>query len=543
VKPGQQPFGTELHMYREMGAPRIGVVKGTGPGISTESQSLLRVRLQAVLAILTLVLTLFLLRELVLDSLAWGTLTDPKHGHRLITVLVVAAAAAVLWTSRQFSTAQLRAVEIGAFILIISVVAAGQYDSLLQQVNRGAGSMAVLVVLRTTMFINFLIMVIYGLLIPNDWRGAARIVVPLALTPMLVSLTFLAIHPEAWSTFNELLTFEQASVTWIMILLAATTVIYGSHVINTLRHEAFEARQFGQYQLREKIGDGGMGEVWRAEHQMLVRPAAIKLIRPDKLSSDRELSATALARFEREAQATARLESPQTIEIYDFGITNDGTFYYVMELLDGLDLETLVETFGPLPPERVVFLLQQACDSLAEAHHNGLVHRDIKPANIYACRRGLACDVVKVLDFGLVKEHAKEEDTRLTAAGIVTGTPAYFAPELAGDSGQADARSDIYSLGCVAYWLLTADLVFEGETPLATILEHVRTAPVQPSKRVETNIPASLEAVVMSCLEKNPGDRPQTAQDLRAKLSSAQLGANWDEDRARKWWAAHRPKT
>ena len=528
-------------MISKPAATRIGVVKGTTAGTIAESQSLLRARLKAVLLILTLALTLFLVRELLLDVFSWGRLYSTEHGHRVLFALILAFGTGLLFTSRPLSIVQLRAIEISAFLLIMLAIAAGQYSAVLEEIQSGRGPLGLMAVLRGVMFVSFLLMVIYGLLIPNDWRGAARVVVPLTLAPVIVNLTVIARHPEAYDTFIQMATFEQTSVSIILAFLGATTVIYGSHVINTLRHEAYEARRFGQYLLSEKIGDGGMGEVWKAEHNMLARPAAIKLIRPERLKSDTGSAVTALARFEREAQATACLRSPRTIDIHDYGMTDDGTFYYVMELLDGLDLSTLVERFGPVPPERAAYLLQQVCDSLAEAHFNGLVHRDVKPANIYACRLGLEFDFIKVLDFGLVKESAGQEGTRLTAAGIVTGTPAFFAPELAEDAGGADSRSDLYSFGCVAYWLLTGGLVFENDKPLAMILDHIRKDPVPPSQKVEWTIPGPLENAVMSCLEKKPENRPQSAEEVKAAISGARFQPDWDQERARAWWTSHHP--
>lgn len=218
---------------------------------------------------------------------------------------------------------------------------------------------------------------------------------------------------------------ERTTESAIYLILGATIAIDGTHIVNSLRRQAFESRQLGQYQLTERIGSGGMGEVWKASHRMLARPAAIKLIRPDMLGAqDTAEAQMILRRFEREAQATAALSSPHSIILYDFGLTDDGTFYSVMEFLEGLDLESLVRRFGPLTPARTVSMLNQTCQSLIDAHNNGLIHRDIKPANLFASRLGHVYDFVKVLDFGLVKSQAKadEAETRLTQG--ITGTPA-----------------------------------------------------------------------------------------------------------------------
>ncbi|HEY3595004.1 MAG TPA: serine/threonine-protein kinase, partial [Polyangiaceae bacterium] len=242
-----------------------------------------------------------------------------------------------------------------------------------------------------------------------------------------------------------------------------------ANVMHRMGTEVSKARRLGSYELVERLGEGGMGEVWRARHRLLVRPAAIKLIHPQTLvGADPESARDLRDRFEREAQATALLTSPHTVELFDFGVSENGVFYYVMELLDGIDLESLVRNHGPVSAERAVWLLRQVCDSLDDAHRAGLVHRDIKPANIVATRRGRRCDYVKVLDFGLVKGSVKGEgDPELTDAAKLKGTPAYWAPETATGRGPIDARADIYALGCVAYWLITGALVFDAPTPLA----------------------------------------------------------------------------
>jgi eukaryotic-like serine/threonine-protein kinase len=284
--------------------------------------------------------------------------------------------------------------------------------------------------------------------------------------------------------------------------------------------------------------------VWRARHRMLARPAAIKLIRPEALGSRDGRSAEALTRrFEREAQATAALHSPHTIELYDFGVTGDGTFYYVMEILDGLDFERLVNRFGPVPAERAVHLLLQVCDSLADAHHAGLIHRDVKPANLYACRKGQRHDFVKVLDFGLVKASWREEEgePRLTSEDTINGTPAYMAPEIA-MGGEIDGRADLYALGCVGYWLVTGELVFQAATPLEMVTRHVVAAPVPPSQRAELTIPASLERLILSCLEKEPGRRPADAEEIARQLAACEVETTWTPERARRWWEMHLPQ-
>jgi eukaryotic-like serine/threonine-protein kinase len=297
----------------------------------------------------------------------------------------------------------------------------------------------------------------------------------------------------------------------------------------------------GSYRLLSLLGKGGMGEVWRARHQMLARDAAIKLIHPDMLSRTSESAVLLRRRFEQEAKATASLRSPHTVELYDFGVTQDGVFYYVMELLDGIDLETLVKKFGPQPPARVVSILRQVCRSLADAHHHGLIHRDIKPTNIFVCRMGAEYDFAKVLDFGLVKV-LDEAETQITADGTTTGTPSYMAPEIALGNPRVDGRTDIYSLGCVAYWLLTGSLVFEENGATATILAHVQKIPVPPSERCELDVPASLDRAIMMCLAKDPAQRPADVEALERILEDSVETVPWGREDAHNWWHTNIPQ-
>ncbi len=303
-------------------------------------------------------------------------------------------------------------------------------------------------------------------------------------------------------------------------------------------------QELGCYQLVERLDKGGMGEIWRAQHRMLARPVAIKLIRPELLGARTPLEAAALVgRFKREAEATAALHSSHTVALHDFGMTPEGVFYYAMELLDGLDLESLVRRFGPVPPERVVHLLTQACESLAEAHAEGLIHRDVKPANIVTCHWGHKWDFVKVLDFGLVKATWKlGDDDRLTTEGMIAGTPAFLAPEAALGKTTLDSRVDIYGLGCVAYWLLTGQRVFAGTTPMEAVLHHVKTPPVPPSQRVAWPIPPALEGLVLSCLAKEPEARPPSAEWLADELARCPTAQPWTPLRARAWWEENVPR-
>jgi serine/threonine-protein kinase len=326
--------------------------------------------------------------------------------------------------------------------------------------------------------------------------------------------------------------------------ICAIVAIVPAQILQRLGRRLREAQELGSYRLVELLGHGGMGEVWRAEHRLLARHAAVKLVRPEVLGASNEAEARViLRRFEREAQATAALSSPHTIHVFDYGMTDEGTFYYVMELLAGRDLESLVRDFGPVQADRAIFLLRQACHSLADAHARGLVHRDIKPANIYVCRMGLEYDFVKVLDFGLVKTHDRAStQTLLTLDHHTTGTPAYMAPEIILGEADVDRRADVYALGCVAYFLLTGQLVFEADTSMKMLMQHVQARPVAPSQRTELRIPPELDAIVLACLEKDPNRRPQHAEELLAITCGCTTCDGWTQRQARDWWERHLPE-
>jgi serine/threonine-protein kinase len=315
-----------------------------------------------------------------------------------------------------------------------------------------------------------------------------------------------------------------------------------SRVVTRLGRQVSKAREMGSYQIGELIKRGGMGEIYKATHRMLARPAAIKLIRAEMLgTAGGETADLAIKRFHREAEAAANLRSPHTVELFDFGITEDQTLYFVMELLEGVDLETLVRESGPLPPRRVIHILRQTCESLAEAHERGLVHRDIKPANIHLGKAGVRYDFVKVLDFGLVKSvhQPATEDSLATAVGRTPGTPAYMAPEMSlGET--IDARSDIYALGCVGYFLLSGQLVFDATSAFQMVAKHLRNEPVPPSMRARVDIPRDVEAVILKCLAKNPNDRYASVVELTKALEATKLRP-WTDEEAVASWRARQP--
>ncbi len=300
--------------------------------------------------------------------------------------------------------------------------------------------------------------------------------------------------------------------------------------ISRLRSQVAEARRFGQYRLREQIGSGGMGEVFLAEHELLKRPCAVKLIRPEVV-----LRAGTIDRFEREVRINATLSHPNTVEIFDYGRTEDGTYYYVMEYLPGMSLGQLVDRYGPLPPGRAVYLLRQVALALQEAHEAGLIHRDIKPSNIFAARRGGMDDVAKVLDFGLVRPVATGSSPHTSDEGQILGTPLYMSPEQASNSRPLDARSDIYSLGAVAYYLLTGRPPFDVPNAVEAIIAHARD-PVVPVSQIRDDVAADLDAVVLRCLAKDPVERFPDAESIEIALGRCACASSWDKSLARQWW-------
>lgn len=387
-----------------------------------------------------------------------------------------------------------------------------------------------------------------GMLPPLTWVPAIIVLFPLILPgppgrTFAAAIASAAMCPLALLVLDLLGKVRTDADAYIQAVVSCTFAVgfayMGARIVYGLGREVAAAREMGSYRLEERLGQGGMGEVWRARHHMLARPAAIKLIRPTL----GEVSQEAVRRFEREAQVIARLHSPHTVQLFDFGVAENGAFYYVMELLEGLDADALVRRFGPVPAERVVHLLLQVCHSLSEAESCGVVHRDIKPANIFLCRYGQDVDFVKVLDFGLVKATNDQGDTRLplTADHVIQGTPAFIAPEQALGQADLDNRVDIYATGCVAYWLLTGQPVFSADTPMKLLMNHVYTPATPPSKRTDMPISATLDGLVLSCLAKDRAERPQSARDLARRLAEVESAGRWTEDRARDWWTKHQP--
>ena len=453
---------------------------------------------------------------------------------------------ALLWLLASRARPSLRT--LGALDAVSFVVAGGFLSFM--TVEDETQILQVLLALTVTVMIR-------AILMPSR-PGRTLLLSALVFTPTIV-VCIARHHPAAFlpgfSPGYQKLHMTLNTILWSVLGTTLATIV--SRVLYGLRRQVAEASELGQYLLEEKIGGGGMGEVWRARHRLLIRPAAIKLIRPRALGAMSEDPELLVRRFEREARATAALTSPHIVQLYDFGVAEDGRLYYVMELLDGLDLETLVRQYGPLPAERVVHLLRQACSALQDAHGNGLVHRDIKPANVVVSRAGTTFDFVKVLDFGLVKlDGARVADSSaingvrvadskaidLSGEDSWSGTPGYMAPEVVLGAAETDHRVDLYALGCVAYWLLTARMVFEGENAIQVMLQHAQAEPKRPSQRVDRPIPATLEDLVMQCLEKDPARRPAGAQGVSDGLDAVPLAAAWTAERAEQWWATHRPR-
>jgi eukaryotic-like serine/threonine-protein kinase len=456
----------------------------------------------------------------------------------LVIVIAFVGAIALLRTRLPVSLAWLKTLELAMVGVMAARLAFVQYRLMLIYSLRDDQMMAQLTMKNVALLTAILILT-YGLYVPKSWRRAALVVGPLALLPF-ANLTVLALkYPDAmawlWKGWKlsdtpRIRLFGFDAMILLVLALGAT---FGARAMSGLRREAAAARQLGQYRLRRRLGVGGMGEVYLAEHQLLKRPCAVKLIRSDEADDQR-----AQKRFEREVRMTAMLSHPNTVEIYDYGRCEDGTYYYVMEYLPGLSLAELVERYGPLPPDRLVYLLRQVCGALSEAHAAGLIHRDLKPSNIIAARRGGRDDVAKLLDFGLVRLVATRLPANLSAVGHVLGTPLYMSPEQATDEPTLDHRTDIYSLGAVAYHMLTGRPPFEGNDGMAVMIANARD-PVVPPSQVHPGIPDDLERVILRCLAKDADDRYADAERLEWALGECACAGTWDSARATQWWSEY----
>ncbi|MEQ1826905.1 MAG: serine/threonine-protein kinase [Pirellula sp.] len=505
--------------------PAMVLVEGSGECLTDQTYSLLRHRLRSTSIALASGLLIFLLVRLArvseLES-AFDWLVLISHG---LATFITGFIGWRLCRNCIYVTHYSRVTELAIFGVTGVFFSMVSYSVLVAGAKHGY--------VATTAPMWMTLVFTYALFVPNTWRRAAVVISVMTATP--IALLFFV----KWTTggLDVLITepsyLKQGVIDNILVLLlSAVIAIWGVHMVNSLRREAFEARQLGQYQLRRRLGSGGMGEVYLAEHLMLKRRCAVKVIRPDRAGD-----ASTLARFEREVRATAQLTHWNSVEIFDYGRATDGTFYYVMEYLPGMNLEELVRMHGAMQPDRVVHLLTQVCQALREAHAMGLIHRDIKPANIFSAQRGGVFDVVKLLDFGLVMPLSIPDDARITQMGMISGTPHYMAPEQAlGES--ADERSDIYSLGVVAWFLVTGRELFTESNLLKVVLAHAHQVPPAPSQ-INSSVPPELDAIILSCLEKDPRNRPQSVSELHRMLSGVPQSTGWSDSQAAQWWSCH----
>jgi eukaryotic-like serine/threonine-protein kinase len=540
---GPRPVEIPTSPYAPLGPARqapqrgregeLGPVPGVGRYGNVALEGLLRrrMRIGAVIALGGFAISLML--DVGNGSYA-GDFSNPVLWAQIAATLMAAVTARILWGPWPMTLWALRATELivlGAATLLFALYQVDEFRrGRWSPVATEGHEVQLLCLVGDACVLRwFALLVFYGFFVPNTGRRCALVVGVTALCP-------LAITPAVglWEGTLGLLKGVLPDM-GIWIGLGAATAVYGSHKITQLRQQVLEARELGQYRLKQRLGCGGMGEVYLAEHVRLRRTCAIKLIRPEQ-AGDR----TTLLRFEREVKATALLTHPNTIRIFDYGIAQDGTFYYAMEYLPGLTLQEMVLRYGPLPPARAVHFLRQVCSALREAHALGLIHRDIKPSNLIACQLGGISDIVKLLDFGLVKTTSATRDLEvLTLRGLVAGTPAYLSPEQAASRGDLDARSDIYSLGSVGYFLLTGHPPFEGETPLHLLMAHLQQA-APPLSAPGRECPADLEAVIARCLEKNRDDRFPDATVLERALAACHCSDRWTESDAARWWEEHR---
>ncbi len=442
--------------------------------LSGETDTLRRQRLLAAAVFLAATLGLIGSWVFASDNPATLTVDGSRYSLRVALIalrcILAASVAGLLASEVSLTSKQLRAVEYMLFLGLTLLSAASLYFVGLDLMRRGPGYMLmILAFVKDTLIQMMALMMLYGTLIPNRPAVAARTLVAMFVIPVITAL-LLRLHPDVAPMVAQLGSAEEAGSNILILGIGAALSIYGAYLVNGLRTELHEAKKLGQYRLGEKLGEGGMGEVYLAEHQLLKRPCALKLIKPDVNTNP-----IALARFEREVQSAAMLSHPNSIEIFDYGHSDDGTFYYVMEFLPGLNVSDLVRQSGPMPPGRIVFLMRQVCGALAEAHRFGLVHRDLKPANILVAILGGKCDFAKVLDFGLVKLTAMPDAPQLTADYTVSGTPQYMSPEQAVATKDVDGRADIYSLGAILYFMLTGRPPFEATNPTELMIAHARS--------------------------------------------------------------------
>jgi len=498
------------------------------PTVAAGSSIRARLRELPIIHVLILGMMLFWTHTVLGDDDPWIISSEAVAATILGSVVVL------LSSRYPLSTTRLKTIELGMTAMFAALMTLIQYR-LMWAYSLQDDPMLAQLTMKNVVLLDCILILTFGFYVPKSWRRAAIVGIPLAILPFGTLLVLNWRDPETlgwlWVGWRKRSTprILLFSLDAMILLIVAVGSAFGARTISRLRHQVVEARQLGQYRLGHRIGSGGMGEVYLAEHQLLKRPCALKLIRTREVSDPR-----ALDRFEREVRLTATLSHPNTIEIYDYGRTEDGTYYYVMEYLPGLSLEDLVKRNGPLPPGRVIYLLRQVCLALSEAHAAGLIHRDIKPSNIFAARRGGMDDVAKLLDFGLVRLQAQGKPPDLSDEGQILGTPLFMSPEQATGRQEVDERSDLYSLGAVAYYLLTGRPPFEG-SGIAILIAHARDPVPRPSS-IQGGIPLDLEDVVLHCLSKDPTDRFHDAARLERALSQCRNATDWDQAAATRWW-------
>lgn len=508
--------------------PQMPQIGGSDPRLADDTARILRGRLAGIAGATSIVMGLYTLRQIFYPVIEGAG--SPPVAAMLTAILVLYPTVFCLLVSNRirWTLWQLRVVELGCFFGMSAYAAVRQIYGSVDSLEAGKPIVAAM---ASVVPLSYWCMIIfsYALYIPASWQRTSSVVLAMAITPIIITAML-----ERSEGLGPILPNGTTPMAAQIMLCTALLAIVGAYLINAMRAEGFAAKQLGQYQLQRLLGAGGMGEVYLGEHVLLKRPCAVKLISPSRVNDPQ-----ALARFEREVRATAELSHFNKVEIYDYGSTEDGTFYYVMEYLPGSSLQELVERTGPMPAARVIYFLQQVCGALEEAHAAGLVHRDIKPSNIMAANRGGQPDVAKLLDFGLVKSSSTAANISKTQEGTLHGSPLYMSPEQALGTGEPDARSDIYSLGAVAYFLLTGQPPFQGQTAMEVLVAHARDLP----RRVcdlQPSVPDDLAQLIESALAKAPADRLQTAASFRRALSNCRNANDWNTDKARNWWAAHR---
>jgi eukaryotic-like serine/threonine-protein kinase len=523
--------GSDTRRDRDAARGQIALVEGSAPHLSQVTRDVLRNRLRIAAVLFFIGFFSFLLRW----PFYWDEWGQPEHRwllypHAAVTVLL-GLLAIKLCRHCTLTLPMLRLAELLVFGAPAAFFILKEYHEVTAAANLTEGHAFLQVMIAPWMLVIFT----YALFIPNTWQRALAVLAVVGAVPIALLLYLTRTMPA----LNELVARPEYNgyISGQMMVLAIAVLIgtVGVHTIGTLRREAFAAKQLGQYRLKKKLGSGGMGDVYLAEHQMMKRPCAVKIIRPDRARDPRML-----ARFEREVRATAKLSHWNSIDIYDYGRTADGTFYYVMEFLPGHNIGEIVEEYGPIPAGRAVYLMDQVCSALNEAHGIGLVHRDIKPANIFCAYRGGVFDVAKLLDFGLAKPSFATDngDAQLTVEGSITGSPLFMSPEQATGDDHVDGRSDIYSLGAVMYFMLTGRPPLESENPIKVMIAHA-SQDVAPPRQLNSEVSREFEEIILRCLEKDPDHRFQDVASLQRALRELVVDDPWSSGRAIEWWSCN----